>query len=902
MQTRPADCVLFFLITLAVLTMQSNGVRAAQLAPHLYKTTIDNGLTALVKETPGTRVATVQIWVKAGSVYEEPREAGITHLIEHMIFKGTPSRGPGKLAEAVESVGGRINAYTSYEYTVYHATLGALHWELALEVLTDAVFNSVFDPLELEREKKVVLEELGMRNDRPEIMLFQELMAHAYRVHPYQRPVIGTFESISSLTREDIIAYLGRHYQPENITVVVVGDVDAQSVLARIREEMGGLARGRYLSPARPQEPSQERPRFFTIQTEVNQPQMALAIPISRFDSPDTPVLDVLAQIVGQGETSRLYRALRDEQQLVLAINGSAFTPRDPGMLEVSAVLDQDKLLPALESTLVELFRLKYSPVSEAELRRAKHSLESDFVFNLERVEGQARVLGSFEFLAGDPREDRYLEKVRTVTREDIIRVARKYLRDSRLTAGFLLPRTSGFSLDDQELDRLIARAETRARQDLSLVAGSYLSGLHRYHLDNGITLLVREDPTVPTVAIRAVFPGGLRAETPASNGAFAFISELLPKGTASMSAREIALAVADMAGSLEGFNGKNTFGLKADFLARFAESGLTLVRDVLISPAFDREEAAKIRPELLAQLKQQEDSLSALAFREFNRLLFDSHPYGLNSLGSESVLRGYTVRALQEIYQEYGRPDKLVLAVAGAVKAGEVYEQVNRLFGGWQVAGELEADSGISEELLTPEAPAQPRILTIDRDKEQLHLIIGFVGTTLASADRFSLEVLDTVLSGQSGRLFTELRDKQSLAYSLSSFSMLGLDTGAFGIYLGTSPEKREQALAGIWQQLRRVRQEEISPAELARAKNILISQYQLGLQTHASQALEIALNETYGLGQDFGDRYIAGINAVDGAAVLAVAQRYILPEHYVLVEVGAGDQAKDNPASAKE
>jgi len=897
MKAKLTDIFQLFLIVMTVMTMNDNAPLAAELAPHLYKTTLDNGLTVIVKETPGTKVATVQIWVRAGSVYEEPREAGITHLIEHMIFKGTPTRGPGKLAEAVEGVGGQINAYTSHENTVYHATLSARHWGLALEVLADAVQNSVFDPEELEREKKVVLEEIGMRNDRPNVRLFEELMANAYAVHPYRRPVIGDTASVSALSRDDILAYMRQHYYPQNLCVVVVGDVAVAEVVEEVHDRFIGLPAQEPTRPVRVEEPVQSGPRLFTVKADITQPQMALALPISRFASPETPVLDVIAQIVGQGETSRLYRSLRNDKQLVFGINGSAFTPQDPGLFEITAVLDNDKMLPALEATLVELFRLKHVAVSSAELERAKHSLESDFVFNLERVEGQARTLGSFEFLTGDPQEDEYLAKIRAVTVDDVKRVAAMYFAGERLTAGFLVPLSSTFALEEEKLAEIIATAEAKARMSdtEALVASSYLSDVYRYRLPNGITLLVREEQTVPTVAIRAVFPGGQRAETPLSNGAFALISELLPKGTAKMSAQGIATAVADMAGSLSGFTGKNTFGLKAEFLARFFAPALELTRDMLREPAFAEGEADKIRPELLARLKQQEDSLPGLVFREFNAQLFDGHPYGLNPIGVEAIIRSYTTAALRTHYERYARPDRLVLTVAGAVKADEVREQVIRLFGDWTAPRSGAGATTITESLLPPDPPPQPKIVAIPRDKEQVHLIIGFVGTSLASPDRYSLEVLDTLLSGQSGRLFSELRDRQSLAYSLSSFSLLGVDTGSFGIYIGTSPDKKEAALAGIWRELERVREEPVSEAELARAKSILIGHYELGLQTHDAQALEIALNETYKLGQDFGSRYVEAINAVDSQAVLAAARKFILPDHYVMVSVGALGAAAD-------
>ena len=886
-----------------VAIMSTSPLFAEELAPHLHKTVLDNGLTVIVKEMPGTRVATVQIWVRAGSVYETEDEAGITHFIEHMIFKGTETRGPGELAEAIEGVGGSVNAYTTYENTVYHATLSAAHWKMAFEVLADAVMHSVFDPVEVEREKKVVLEELSMRYDRPNIRLFHDLMALAYTRHPYRLPVIGNKESINNFNRDKIKDYISRHYYPQNLTVVVAGDVSSREVIEGVGFLMGGLSGAEGEKTALPAEPAQNEARFFAIRDDILQPQMAIAIPISKFDSPDSPVLDVLAQIAGHGETARLYRSLRDERQLVYGISASAFTPTDPGMFEITAVLDGANMLPALEAAMAELFKFKYFSVSDEELKRAKHSLESDFVFNLERVEGQARVLGSFEMMSGDPREDEYLEKIRAVTGDDIKRIARKYFTREAVNIGFLLESGSGFAPDIDVIAASLAKAEDAALhgESAAMLPESYLSRVHRFKLENGITLLVREDSTVPTVGIRAIFPGGLRAESPATNGAFAYISELLPKGTRNMTAKEIAEAVADMAGRITGFSGKNTFGVKADFMTRFFPEGMELVRDVLREPAFDAAEAEKIRPELLAQLKQQDDSLSSLAFQEFNRMMFDGHPYGLNSVGSADVIKSFTPAVLRDIYQQHARPDELVLAISGDVNAEETKDMVSGLFGDWQT-GKVAESREILEEVLPPAPLAGKKLWEISREKEQVHLVIGFLGTTLKDEDRFALEILDTVLSGQSGRLFIELRDKQSLAYSLSSFSFFGLDTGAFGIYIGTSPEKKAQAVASVWEELGKIREEKISDEELNRAKNILVSQYELAMQTHSAQALELGLNETYGLGQDFGNKYIEAIRAVDAEKVRQTAGKYIQPEAYVMVAVGAGLAAEAKGAAEGE
>ncbi|MCK4838980.1 MAG: insulinase family protein, partial [Desulfobulbaceae bacterium] len=225
------------------------------------------------------------------------------------------------------------------------------------------------------------------------------------------------------------------------------------------------------------------------------------------------------------------------------------------------------------------------------------------------------------------------------------------------------------------------------------------------------------------------------------------------------------------------------------------------------------------------------------------------------------------------------------------------------KIFGDWQASTKPATTSALEEEsILPPDAPGRPDLVRIIKDREQLHLIIGFLGTTMTNPDRYALEILDTVLSGQSGRLFIGLRDKQSLAYSLSSFSQFGLDTGSFGIYIGTNPDKKDQAIKAVWKELFNARQEMITEAELAKAQNLLIGHYELGLQTHGSQAMEMGLNQTYNLGLDFGNRYIKEIEAVSVQQVLAVARKYIQPDHYVMVTVGANATEQAPPLTTTD
>ncbi|NDY41379.1 insulinase family protein [Dissulfurirhabdus thermomarina] len=857
-----------------------------EVMPGVEKVRLANGLTAVVQESRRAPVAAVQVWVKAGSAYESDAEAGITHLIEHMIFKGTERRGPGELARLIESVGGSINAYTSLDYTVYHCVVPREHLDAALDVLADAVFHAKFDPAELEREKKVVLEEIHMREDQPRTRLSRLLLATAYRVHPYRRPVIGFPKTVRRFTRADILAYRARRYRPSQMAVVVAGDVDAARTLARIDAAFGRAPAAPPAEASIPDELPQAEPRLAREEMDIQEGYLALGFSgIPGFNAADVPALDVLAALLADGESSRLNVRLRDRDQLVHAVDASAFTPAGPGLFEVTAALDPEKVPEALSRLLEELFRLKSEKVLDEEVERAKVRVRTDFVKDHETMQGEARNLGLFETLAGDPAaERRYLEAVDRVGPDDIRRLAEKYFRRRHLNVAMVLPKGADVpALSAADLGALAADAEDRVRAEGPAPKEGLAHPVVRRVLPNGLTVLVREAHEVPSVSVRLVFPGGTRYETKRTNGLFTYLARCWTRGTEGRSARGFAEAVERLGGSVSGFSGWNTFGLQADFLASGLDKGLSLFAEAVLAPAFSPEEVERLRPQILSQISRQEDYLPSVAIREFRRLLFSPHPYGLDPVGRPAVVRAVTAARLRKAYREFAVPSRGVLSIVGDVRTAEVLSEVEALFGGWGGGAEKPPP-----ELPAPEPLTKPRTVTLKRDKEQVHIVLGFPGATFRSPDRFPLEVLSAVLSGQGGRLFRHLRDEQSFAYAVTSFVGLGVDYGSFACYIATAPGKRDAAVKALWAELLEVARAPVSRQELDRAKEWITGNYEIGLQTNGAQAMDLALNELYGLGYNFGERYVQEIRRVDAAAVQAVARRLLDPDAYVLVRVG--------------
>jgi len=846
---------------------------------------LPNGLTLIVDEDHSAPVAAIQYWVRAGSRTETKEQAGITHLIEHMIFKGTQKRKPGELAWEIESLGGSINAYTGPDYTVYHVTIASrFAWE-GLEALTDAIQNASFDSLELDQEKKVVLEEIRMGEDRPQSRLQKALFSEVYKVHPYGRPVIGYPETVSSLNREDLLAYVRKLYVPRNMTLILAGDLDATTALEKARKLWDQWERPAGATPQVAQEPSQETMRTVLLRQEVSEAHLRLVFPIPGAAHPDVPALDVLAMILGDGESSRLEQKLRSQGNLVYSVGAESYTPLDPGLFLVHARLDPRNLDSAVRLSLEEIQQVKTSGVSSKELEKARLQVEASLIRARETMAGKARLLGQFLMLQGDiSKEKEYLEAVRKVSSEELKRVAAKYLSAERLTVGVLLPREIPEEMGQERLRELAQQALEKKLQAPQEASAPASVSTHREVLPNGLTLLVRESRQVPTVAVRAVFLGGSRFETPQTAGISKVVAHMLTRGTTSRSAQDLAQEVEAMAGSLEGFSGRNSLGLQADFLSRFFPQAMELLSDVLMNPTFPEQELEKERPRLIASVRREKDQPTRQVMRIFSETLFKVHPYGLRPEGTEESLGAMTSSDLKTFASRWLVPSNGVVSVVGDVSLDEARKWVKRFLGGWS-----------SEGFLAPFVPQEPplegaRELRQEAPLQQVHIVLGFPGTTLQSPDRFALEVLDTILSGQGGRLFRELRDRRGLAYSVTSFSQTGLDPGYFGTYIATSPQNLESALVGLRKELQEVASQEVSPEELERAKRNIVGNYEIGQQTHAAQAMSLALDERYGLGYDFGSQYLRSIQEVTSRQVLEAARNYLNFDRSVTVVLGQG------------
>ncbi|GIX46554.1 MAG: peptidase M16 [Candidatus Tectimicrobiota bacterium] len=846
MQTRRLVLLLLFVLASAV-------------QAKVVHTTLDNGLTVLIEENHTHPVVSVQVFVRTGSIYEqEYLGSGISHFFEHVIHGGTTTtRSEAESRELLEAIGNHSNAYTTTDHTAYYITTTTEHWPTALELLADWMLHSTIEEAEFEREKGVVQREIEQGLDNPLRVLFQAAQEERYKVHPARYPVIGYKELVQQITRDDLLTYYRRMYAPNNMILVVVGDVQVADALARIRQAFGGSPRRRLPVISLPEEPPQLSPRRVVKEMDVAQAYLSLSFRTVPLTHPDLYPLDVLAFILAEGDSARLVRRLRDERQLVYRIEAASFTPAyAPGSLVVWATLAPEQLEAAEQAILQELYRLREEPVTPQELARAKRQKVADHLFAQQTVQGRARTLGLDMLSTFDPTfSDTYVQRIQEVTAADIRRVAQQYFREETLVTA-------------------VVRPPRAAASAVPAAAATSPTVMQKRVLPNGLTLLVQRNPALPIVAMQAYFKGGVRVETPETNGLSRLMARLLPKGTTSRRAEEIAAFFDGIGGSLTADSGNNSFYVHATCLREDFAAALEVFADVITHPTFPSEELAKMRRLMLAEVRQLRDTWQSEIRTLFRQTFFTVSPYRLLPEGSEASLARLQRQDVQAFYARYVAPSNLVLAIVGDVDVEETTALVAKFF----------ADLP-PRPVTFPPVPAEPfpqetRRRFVPTQKQVAAIAIGYPGTTLTNLkDRYPLHLLDAILSGiqfPGGWLHTQLRGQQ-LVYVVHAFNWLGLDAGYFGIIAATQPEKAERVVELILRNVEEAKAGRFSEAELARAKQLAVIAAQLDRQTNAELASDAALNELYGLGYDFSAGEAARIRSVSREDVLRVARTYL-------------------------
>jgi zinc protease len=871
---------------------------AAGLYEGIRTETLPNGLRVYLKPIPNSDVVTTMVAYKVGSADEDLDNTGLSHYLEHLMFKGTDKIMPGDIDRQTLRNGGVNNANTSEDVTMYHFDFAADRWDAALEIEADRMRNLRIDAKhEFEQEKGAVVSELERDEDEPWDLEQKAILPLLFgKTSPYGHPVIGQSEHVKAATASVIKAHYDRWYHPNNAALVVVGGFDADKAMAKIKELFGPIPAGKLPERKTAETPKRQKPERLEFDSKFDVPRMLMGYNVVASGHPDFYALEVLDSVLSSGKTSRLYKKLVDGEAIATAISTNNSAGRYPGWFAVQVELLKSKDRAAAEKlVLQELQKLRDEPVSAAELQRVKQSLLASTVFNRESVHGLADSIARGVTINDLDYLKTYLPRILEVTAADVQRVAKKYLDPEQRVVVWSVPKAgneeaSGRSLDCQPtgVASLSAHPNRMSRMEARAPGkGFSLQEAKRVVLPNGLVLLLLEDHRLPIVVAEASVRHAGLLEPEEKAGVATLTGSLLDEGTTAHTGEQISETIESVGGSLS--FGASSGSVKV--LSPHRHLGLSMLFECLSKPnfpkeAFDREKAKQLS--LIDDLEQQPESRAQRLYRQ---MVYGKHPAGRPSLGFAKTVEPLTPADCAAFHSKIFVPNNTIVAVVGDFDSKQVIDEVTQLTADWKKA-----------DVAKPETP------TVGRPKEfiqkivsmgdaaQLHFYMGHIGVRRNDPDYYKLLVMDYVLGtgpGFTDRLSARLRDREGLAYTVTAniSSSAGEEPGAFTCYIGTEPQNFAKVKGEFLDELQRIQKEKPSKEEVEDAKQYLLGSLPFQFTTGDRIAAQLLEVERLGLGLGYLDDYRKAVAAVTPEDVQAVAKKHIDPDHMVLVAAGAID-----------
>ncbi len=789
-----------------------------------------NGFTTVVAPQKAFPLVSMQVWIQTGSMHEgEQLGAGLSHLLEHMVFKGTSEFSARQLNERVPELGGMWNAYTSTDRTVFYIDGPAAHWREFLHLLAQLTLHPAFPREEWERERDVIRREMSMYNDDPQDIAYHSLIRTLYKVSPRRLPVIGTREAFDALSYEDMVNYHRSRYVPGNMFLCVAGDVDTSELFAAVNDEFGTVP----ATPVKPvvpvAEPRQWGPR--THRCEFAQPtstlMLAWRIPCS--NHADAAAISLLGSILGDGRSAWLYKRFHDELALAHDVSLMPIPERNgEGALVLEFDVDRDKRNTLRDAVLEFMATLPQADFDEAR-RRSRRMMLTGRLRGLSTVQGVANVLGISWHLSRNPDSmEEWDAALSRVTNEDIARVATAYFTPARLVEVSVDPTGSNASETATS-----ANADNNAPET--------------HTLPNGLRVVTRVDKRVPMVYAELVFGAGSQTETAANAGINSLLAECLLKGTTTRSAAQLANAVENLGGAISSAAGNNTFNLSVRGLAADAPALLELLADAALHPTLPADVVENEKNAMVADILDAEEDPAALAFRRLRRLCFGNVSYGNHRDGTVESVQSITRENLLSQHARLVCAQNAVLAVAGDIDTEAIVTAAAELLGGMPAGAPAQRTA-------TPAQMPADAVETLD--KEQAVLALAVPASTALSDTAPAQLLFEEWCRDMAGPLFDEIREKRGLAYYAAATSLLGVDAGCLYFYLGTAPEQLAEARTVLEQTLNHLALDGMPADALERARSTALTARVLALQSCGKRCSGMAVNTLLGLGADYDDR----------------------------------------------
>ena len=823
----------------------------------IYK--LKNGQTVVIQQIKTNPIVTIDTWIKTGSIDETDKNNGVAHFLEHLFFKGSSKYPVGEFDRIIESQGGITNAGTSKDFTHYYITIPSDKFDLALDLHSDMLLSPQIPYDELEKERKVVIEEICKDLNSPNKKLTKNLVDLTYKTHPYKREVIGKKEVIESIKREEIFDFYNKNYGSQNMITLVIGDVEPEETLKKVEKAFSDNQKKSKQNSYKKEKRLSENVEKIAYD-DISTGYLGIGYNTVPMKNKDTYALDILAVILGQGRSSRFYQNIKDNKQLAYSISAGNSSSKDDGMFIISANFQPENIKNLRKEINNEVEKIKKYGITDEDLAFAKKVIEKDTLFSRESISDIADEIGYTLVVAGDYKYyTDYLKNINSVKTSDIQRVANKYLKYS--ATSILLPNKYEKQINDM---KVIKNTEAK------FIKEAY--GVKKYQLENGATLLVNQNDANEIIGISITANGGEFLEK--IPGTSFLTTQLMTKGTKKYSFEELSRIMEENGINITPSSGGDKVVINVLTTKPQLTKALELLDEIVNNANFQEDKLNKDKASVLNNIKKSRDIPLKIGLENYKTLIFKGSPYSNTNKILEKTIPSIQLKDIQEYYEKAFYPENIVIAINGNVNERELIGSFTNIFN-----GKKGAKFDFNKHINDIKPITKPEL--VENKIENLETAWYFAGWQTSGVtnkkEYAALQVIDSILgSGMSSRLFRNVRDKEGLAYQIGSSYSPNRIKGQFMVYIGTNPKTLKYSEKRLMEEVNRLKTEPVSEQELKAAKEKIIGQYYIGLETNLDKAVALSNFEASSRGFEFIEEYKTLINSVTSTDIMNVAKKY--------------------------
>lgn len=830
---------------------------------------LDNGHTVIIKEVHDNPIVTIDTWIKTGSINENDSNNGVAHFLEHLFFKGTTKHPTGEFDSILESKGAITNAATSKDFTHYYITLPSEYFKTAMDLHADMLMNPLIPRKELEKERKVVIEEIAKTNDSPETKLYENMIGAFYSIHPYKRKVIGKKEIIENIPREEILKFYNTWYNPSNMITVVVGDVNTQDALNSIKQNFNRKETKKCKQQHYKSDKPVEKQIEINANDKVKTGYMIIGFRgVPQENRNDSYALDVLSTILGDGRSSKLYQSVKEQKQLAYSISAGHASMKDDSIVFVRANFTPENKDKVKKAIFDEITKVRNGNFDEQEINTAKSIIERDTFYSRESTSNIANELGYTTLVYGDSKYyDEYIANIKKVTKADLIRVAKKYLNPNYAVISVMLP-----SEPAQDNNKQISHIQDKHKTEPVIIKQD--KTITQYKLPCDINLIINHNKLNDIVAMEIYAKGGNYIEK--KSGLGSITASAMMKGTKKYSSADLSQIMEQNGVKIAPTNGSDMFSISVKTTKNDLCLTFDLLNEIVNNASFDAQELERVKTEKLYAIQKSRDLPSNVAFEEFKTAIWSGTPYGITGKVLEKTIPTINRDDVLNFYNSIFYPENLVISINGNVDDEEIIKNITNIFCITREADAKKFDYAAYKNLFHPLTTG--KTVKKSKDSEAAWVVLGWLTDGVNNKkDIAALQVIDAILgSGMSSRLFNNLRGQQGLAYQVGSSFAANINQGVFAVYIGTNPETALHSKNEMLKQINILKREFVSDKELQEAKDKILGNFILSQETNMEKAYTLGWFELSGRGFEYINEFPQLIKSVTATDIIRVANKY--------------------------